>query len=266
MNYEKIYNQIVERAKNRVLDCYTESHHIIPRCMGGGDEKENLVNLTAREHFISHWLLHLIYPNSIKLKFAFVMMCNIKNVKQYRYTPSSKVFEYARICMLEINKQIGINKIGKKYPKLSEAKRGYKFSNDSKLKMSISQKNLSIEKRNTITMSKQNMMWINNSITETLIYKIDSIPDGFKSGRLYKPNLLLRVKHSELMKDRYSGKNNPSAKTVYQYTLDGEFIQKYDTIKEAESITGIPKIGIICNGKIENKKFIFSFIKQKISV
>ena len=27
MNYEKIYNQIINRAKNRILECYTEKHH-----------------------------------------------------------------------------------------------------------------------------------------------------------------------------------------------------------------------------------------------
>ena len=70
MNYEKIYNQIVNRAKNRILECYTEKHHIIPRCMGGSDDKENLVSLTAREHFLCHHLLVRIYPENIKLKFA----------------------------------------------------------------------------------------------------------------------------------------------------------------------------------------------------
>ena len=64
MEYKKIYNQIVERAKNREIEGYTEEHHIIPKCMGGGDEKENLVKLTAKEHFLCHKLLCEIYPNN----------------------------------------------------------------------------------------------------------------------------------------------------------------------------------------------------------
>jgi hypothetical protein len=55
--YSQWYTNITERAKNRQLDSYTESHHIVPRSLGGGDEADNLVNLTAREHFVCHWLL-----------------------------------------------------------------------------------------------------------------------------------------------------------------------------------------------------------------
>jgi hypothetical protein len=55
--YNQWYANITERAKNRVLETYTESHHIVPRSLGGGDEADNLVNLTAREHFVCHWLL-----------------------------------------------------------------------------------------------------------------------------------------------------------------------------------------------------------------
>ena len=55
--YKQWYANITERAKNRILETYTESHHIVPRSLGGGDEPNNLVNLTAREHFVCHWLL-----------------------------------------------------------------------------------------------------------------------------------------------------------------------------------------------------------------
>jgi hypothetical protein len=56
--YTKHYNLLIEKAKNRTLpkETYTEKHHIIPRSMGGSNKKENLAHLTAREHFICHWL------------------------------------------------------------------------------------------------------------------------------------------------------------------------------------------------------------------
>ena len=64
MNYKLIYEQLVTRGKKRSkIEGYQERHHIIPRCMGGGDEDTNIVNLTAREHFISHKLLTKIYPD-----------------------------------------------------------------------------------------------------------------------------------------------------------------------------------------------------------
>ena len=55
--YTRWYNHIVERARWRIIEDYTETHHIRPRSLGGSDDIDNLVALTAREHFICHWLL-----------------------------------------------------------------------------------------------------------------------------------------------------------------------------------------------------------------
>lgn len=46
MDYEKHYNLLIERAKNRFLEGYSERHHIIPKCMGGNDSKDNSYRLT----------------------------------------------------------------------------------------------------------------------------------------------------------------------------------------------------------------------------
>jgi hypothetical protein len=96
MNYEKTYNDIINRAKNRELLSYKEKHHIIPVCLGGNNDKDNLVYLTAKEHFICHKLLCLIYPDNNKLKYAYWMMCSAKNEFQDRnYIVSAT--EYARL-------------------------------------------------------------------------------------------------------------------------------------------------------------------------
>ena len=84
MNYNKIYNDLVSRAKTRVLNCYKERHHVIPRCMGGTDDKDNLVDLTAREHFIAHWLLTKMHPDNNGLHFAHWMMINARSKNQKR--------------------------------------------------------------------------------------------------------------------------------------------------------------------------------------
>jgi len=74
MNYELHYSRLIEKAKNRNIDGYTELHHVIPRCMGGSDSIENLVRLTPEEHYVAHQLLVKIYPSSHKLINAAVMM------------------------------------------------------------------------------------------------------------------------------------------------------------------------------------------------
>jgi len=55
--YKSWYDSIIQKAKVRNLFGYKEKHHILPRCLGGKDIKKNLVELTAREHFIVHMLL-----------------------------------------------------------------------------------------------------------------------------------------------------------------------------------------------------------------
>lgn len=70
MNYVKIYNSLIERAKNRIIEGYTECHHILPKCMGGDDSEDNLVQLTPEEHYVAHQLLVKIYSGNPKLIFA----------------------------------------------------------------------------------------------------------------------------------------------------------------------------------------------------
>ena len=44
--YSKIYNQIIEKRKIQPFnDGYSETHHILPRSLGGTDEDVNLVKL-----------------------------------------------------------------------------------------------------------------------------------------------------------------------------------------------------------------------------
>lgn len=70
MNYQKIHDNIINQAKNRILNGYSERHHIIPRCMSGTNDKNNLVRLTPEEHYVVHQLLVKIYPNEPKLAMA----------------------------------------------------------------------------------------------------------------------------------------------------------------------------------------------------
>ena len=88
MNYEFHYNRLIENAKLKKRECYTEAHHVIPRCMGGSDDKENIVDLTPEEHYVAHQLLVKIYPNNHSLVKAATMM--IPN------RPSNKMYGWLR--------------------------------------------------------------------------------------------------------------------------------------------------------------------------
>lgn len=62
MNYELIYeNFIKSRLNSPKPEGYCETHHILPRSLGGNDDKSNLIKLSAREHFFAHLLLAKIH-------------------------------------------------------------------------------------------------------------------------------------------------------------------------------------------------------------
>ena len=142
MNYQKIYDAIIERAKsedrNKTNIFYYENHHILPRCLGGTNKKVNLVLLTAREHYVCHKLLHYIYHNSRGLCLAFFRMTfdKIKNRKI-----SSRDYAYAKelLNLIPVSKEtklkmsINSDHRGEKNPMF-----GKKQSNESKEKNRLS--------------------------------------------------------------------------------------------------------------------------------
>lgn len=95
MDYQRIYNELIYSAINDPkLDEYKELHHILPRCMGGTNDKENLVYLTAKQHFISHWLLYRIHRTT-KLAHAWYSMCRIGKGQDARRV-NSTYYKYAK--------------------------------------------------------------------------------------------------------------------------------------------------------------------------
>lgn len=76
MNYLKIYNNLIATRKSRTPTTvdYYEKHHIVPKAYGGSNDGTNLVKLTAREHYLAHWLLTKVYPTCPKMWTAFALM------------------------------------------------------------------------------------------------------------------------------------------------------------------------------------------------
>ena len=150
--YETWYATITENAKQRTLESYTETHHIIPRSLGGQDTKDNLVDLTAREHFVCHWLLTKIYPTGEehwKMLNALRMMRAEKS-GQHRYNTKITGRVYARlkeeysILQSEKNKGAGNGFYGKQHTekakrRISEANTGRKQTAEEKQKQIESQ-------------------------------------------------------------------------------------------------------------------------------
>lgn len=171
MNYSKHYNTLINRSqlanRKKGHGIYYELHHIIPKCLGGSNLKENLVLLTGREHFIAHQLLTRIYPDTPKLIFALHMMTvgginQIRNNRQYAWIKELWVARLSdRHVSVETRKKMSDSQTGKKWTteqrtamslsrkghkyntpdvrqKIGEAHRGKITSDETKAKISIS--------------------------------------------------------------------------------------------------------------------------------
>ena len=93
--YKQWYNQITARGQYRITDKKTESHHIIPKCIGGTNDPGNLTNVTLREHFICHWLLTKIYIGKERhqlLKALWMMKAQNQNQTRYNTKITSRVY------------------------------------------------------------------------------------------------------------------------------------------------------------------------------
>lgn len=115
MNYRQVYQALIDRARQRHLEGYKEVHHILPRCMGGSNDPENLVALTAREHFVAHLLLVKIYPEKPSLIYAVKMMSRQSCPERSR----NRMYEWLRIkeahASSEMNSGKGNAFYGKKH-------------------------------------------------------------------------------------------------------------------------------------------------------
>lgn len=101
MDYSRIYNSLITRARARVPEGYTEEHHVIPLCCKGEDDESNLVKLYPEEHFLCHLLLVKMYPENRKLVYAANMMC-VANGKMSRM--GNKRFGWLRRKMAKSTK------------------------------------------------------------------------------------------------------------------------------------------------------------------
>lgn len=74
MNYAYHYDLLIFKSKDRKIlkktdpdYVYYEKHHIIPKCLGGCNDRSNIAYLTPEEHYVAHQFLVKIHPDNNKL-------------------------------------------------------------------------------------------------------------------------------------------------------------------------------------------------------
>lgn len=96
--YSQCYCNIIANAQSRTfIPKVVEKHHILPKSLGGTNDKANLVELTPKEHYICHLLLtkFTVGKNKIKMIYAAFLMCNTKTNKNTKrdYKVTSRMYE-----------------------------------------------------------------------------------------------------------------------------------------------------------------------------
>ena len=193
--------------------------------MGGTDNLENLVKLTAREHYIAHKLLCEIYPNHHGIIKAFWMMLNkVQSKGQFRnYIVSSH--DYQRIK--EINSKIQSHH-QKQYIKMNGSPMSGSFwiTNDIENKKVYNENDIPIGwRKGRIRSGKSSAekckeyIWIKNGILSKKHHISNPIPYGWERGRYNKPEdnpKFGKVTSNETRKKQraakvgvYDGKKNP---------------------------------------------------------
>jgi len=185
--YKSWYDSIIQKAYNRILSSYKEKHHILPRCLGGKDNQENLVELTAKEHFIVHMLLCKFTKGQAKRSMLYAFKCMFYYKKDGRnYKINSRIAQKLR-SELKFSKEHKIKMSEVKKGKPSNRK-GKKASDKTKLriKKALSGKKHSQKHKDTLSKIRKQLIWVNNSIESKRIKK-DELQNylniGYKLGR-----------------------------------------------------------------------------------
>jgi hypothetical protein len=274
MNHLKIYENLVysRQSLNRKKydGIYYERHHIIPKCMGGDDTHDNLVLLSAREHFLVHWLLAKAYPTNFKLQ------CGWNAFNRSLYRPVSRYYEYARLNFIKhlianedrkLKNSITVSQQRWVNDGVTSTRVHYEVANkmindgwnsgrlyfkrtsptkETREKMSNSNtgKQLSQDTKDKISVKSKNNIWINNGSCSKFIDKniLDSfISDGWVEGRIIKgklkssPKVIKQIKGTTWVYKDTINDRIPLEK-LEEYLNDGWFKGRYLTEEVKESL------------------------------
>lgn len=154
MNHTLAYQRLIAKAGIRgYVDGYVEQHHILPKTLGGSDDRSNLVFLTAREHFLAHMLLAKIHGGNLWL--PVVRMKRFKDGSK----ANSRLYEIGRIANAkEVSKRLKGTKLTEEHKqKISDSGRGAKRSDETKQRISAALKDKPKSEQHKRSLSKANL-------------------------------------------------------------------------------------------------------------
>jgi hypothetical protein len=247
---EFIKNILVTRGRFIDTDEYHERHHIVPKCIGGTNDEENLIDLFAREHFIAHKLLAKENPDNDGLVYGWMCMAFMKNNYQERYEITAEEYEALKKMKSELMK----------------GNKNNPFTEEIRNKMSIAQKNRFANpeerKKYSEMFSGENGNFYGKRHSEETKKKQSESKKGMRNpnyGKHYSEEEKRRL--SELM----SGENNPN----YGKHLPDEIRKKIglantNPSKETRQKMRDAKLGIYVGGKNPGAKAVICLETKNI--
>lgn len=198
MDYLKIYKQLIQKRKKFPADLffdYTQNHHIIPRSYKPelSNNYNNMVILSAREHFIAHALLVKIAKQQNNKPLYYKMLCAFDAMSKLYGSVQHPQYRYKNSHLYALWKTELI-----KYIKDSGCKRGQKSSSHNKIA-------------------------IHNPLTQELrrINKNQQIPEGWLRGE------------PQRMKRKGQKSNAYGTRWIYnQQTLEQKLLKRGQKIKQ----------------------------------
>ena len=224
MDYQKIYYNLIKREITR--EGYVEKHHILPRCLGGLDNKENLVNLYPEEHYLAHLLLCKIYPGNQKLLYAAMNMTTGSMINKGKR--NNKAYGWLRRQYAEsmsgdnnpnrrdpnIQKKAAKKRVGQKRTeetkaKMSLAQKGRTFTEETKAKMSAAARNkppITDETRQKLSAKSKGRIgpWAGKTVPPELVAKRADANRGRKDSNevRLKKSIAAKVREENKRKQR----------------------------------------------------------------
>lgn len=267
MDYKRIYDNLISSRKllnrNKKDGNYYEKHHIVPVSLGGNNDKENLILLTAKEHLFAHLLLVHIHTgvNKYKMSAAVWLMCNSR--KQSKRISSCREYEYIKLIWREakIGTKLSQNSITQRTA--TRMSKGHYSPNtigkvwvvteDTKIKMRTARAKQIMPKGENAY--RHNTCWITNGTENKTIDKSELknyLSQGWEQGRVGLNSTFSRqaIENSALKRQRI----------ILQYDLEHNFIQEWPSIKIASNELQLTSISDCCAGRQKRAgQFIFKY-------
>lgn len=227
LTYNEFINNILKtRGRFACGDEYHERHHIVPRCTGGTDDENNLIDLFAKEHFEAHRLLALENPDNAKLIYAW--WCMSTQTNQYtkeRYQVTAEEYE-------EIKKKYSVvrseSMCGENHPLY-----GTHLSEETKQKISTKLKEFFLNPENHPMYGKH--------MSE----------ESKEKSRLSHLGKNASYETKQKMSEKRKGSDNHASKSVMQFDENGNYIRTWEYASMASNTLNIDLSSIIkcCRGK-----------------